>query len=139
MLPLCIEEKIAVTPYSPLASGRLARDWSVTTKRLETDPIAKRKYDATAEADKMVVERVAEVAEKHAIPRAHIALAWLLHKKPVVAPVIGATKIPHLESAVESLLVQLAPEEVAFLEEPYVPHPIVGLIPYGGDLLIAQK
>jgi aryl-alcohol dehydrogenase-like predicted oxidoreductase len=96
MMPLCIEEKIAVTPYSPLASGRLARDWSETTKRLETDPIAKRKYDATAEADKMVVERVAEVAEKHAVPRAHIALAWLLHKNPVVAPVIGATKIPHL-------------------------------------------
>ena len=67
------------------------------------------------------------------------ALAWLLHKKPVVAPVIGATKIPHLESAVESLSVQLTPEEVAYMEEPYVPHPIVGLIPYGGDLLIAQK
>jgi aryl-alcohol dehydrogenase-like predicted oxidoreductase len=139
MLPLCKEEKIAVTPYSPLASGRLARDWAETTKRLETDPIAKRKYDATADADKLVVERLAEVAEKHGVPRAQIALAWLLQKEPVVAPVIGATKIPHLESAVESLSVQLTPEEVAYLEEPYVPHPIVGLIPYGGQLLSARK
>jgi aryl-alcohol dehydrogenase-like predicted oxidoreductase len=139
MLPLCIEEKIAVTPYSPLASGRLARDWTETTTRYETDPIAKRKYDATAEADKMVVERLAQVAEKHGVPRAHIALAWLLQKGPVVAPVIGATKIPHLEGAVESLAVQLTPEEVAYLEEPYVPHPIVGLIPYGGQLLSARK
>jgi len=139
MLPLCKEGKIAVTPYSPLASGRLARDWAETTKRLETDPIAKRKYDATADADKLVVERLAEVAEKHGVPRAQIALAWLLQKEPVVAPVIGATKIPHLESAVESLSVQLTPEEVAYLEEPYVPHPIVGLIPYGGQLLSARK
>ena len=137
MMPLCIEEKIAVTPYSPLAAGRLARDWSESTQRLETDAIAKRKYDATAEADKMVVERVAEVAEKHGVPRAHISLAWLLHKKPVVAPVIGATKIPHLESAVESLSVQLSPEDMAILEEPYLPHPIVGLIPYGA--LNAQR
>ena len=114
MMPLCEEEKIAVTPYSPLASGRLARDWAESTERYETDPIAKMKYDATAEADKLVIERVAEVAEKHAVPRAHIALAWLLQKEPVVAPVIGATKIPHLESAVESLSVQLTPEEIAY-------------------------
>jgi aryl-alcohol dehydrogenase-like predicted oxidoreductase len=139
MLPLCIEEKIAVTPYSPLASGRLARDWAETTKRGETDPIAKRKYDATAEADKMVVERVAEVAEKHGVPMAHISLAWLLQNGPVVAPVIGATKIAHLESAVESLSIQLTPEDVAYLEEPYVPHPVVGLIPYGGQLLSARR
>jgi len=131
MMPLCIEEKIAVTPYSPLAAGRLARDWSETTQRLETDPIAKMKYDATAEADKMVIARVAEVAEKHGVPLAHIALAWLLQKEPVVAPVIGATKIPHLESAVESISVQLTSAEMAYLEEPYVPHPVVGLIPFG--------
>lgn len=139
MLPLCAEEKIAVTPYSPLASGRLARDRSETSQRLETDPIARQKYDATADSDKMVIERVAEVAEKHGIPRAHISLAWMLQKVPVVAPVIGATKIPHLESAVASLSVRLTPEEMAYLEEPYVPHPLVGLIPYGGQLLIAQK
>jgi aryl-alcohol dehydrogenase-like predicted oxidoreductase len=133
MMPLCIEEKIAVTPYSPLASGRLARDWSETTQRLETDPIAKQKYDTTAEADKIVIERVAEIAEKHAVPRAHVSLAWMLQKAPVVAPVIGATKISHLESAVEATLIQLTPEDFAYLEEPYVPHPIVGLIPYGSQ------
>ena len=132
MMPLCQEEKIAVTPYSPLASGRLARAWAETTTRLETDQIAMSKYDATADADKLVVERVSEVAEKHAVPRSHIALAWLLQKNSVVAPVIGATKIQHLESAIESLAVQLTAEEVAYLEEPYVPHPIVGLIPYSG-------
>jgi aryl-alcohol dehydrogenase-like predicted oxidoreductase len=126
MLPLCKEEKIAVTPYSPLASGRLARDWAETTKRYETDQIAKSKYDATAEADKLVVERLAEIAEKRGTPRAQIALAWLLQKEPVVAPVIGATKISHLESAVESLSIKLTPEEIAFMEEPYVPHRIVG-------------
>ena len=139
MLPLCAEEKIAVTPYSPLASGRLARDWAETTQRLETDPIAKQKYDTTAEADKMVVERVAEIAGKYAVPRAYVSLAWLLQKETVVAPVIGATKIAHLESAVEATSVQLTSEEIAYIEEPYVPHPIVGLIPYGGQLLIERK
>lgn len=132
MMPLCIEEKIAVTPYSPLASGRLARNWSETTTRLETDPIAKQKYDATAASDKMVVERVAETAEKYAVPMAHIALAWMLHKRPVVAPVIGATKLSHLESAVAAVDVKLETADIAYLEEPYAPHPIVGLLPYGG-------
>lgn len=126
MLPLCKEEKIGVTPYSPLASGRLTRDWSETTQRSETDLILKSKYDATAEADRYVVERVAELADKHGVPRIHIALAWLLQKEPVTAPIIGATKISHLEGAVGSLSVKLTPEEMTFLEEPYVPHPIVG-------------
>ena len=130
MLPLCIEEKIAVTPYSPLAAGRLARDWSEKTTRLETDPIAKQKYDATADTDKVIIERVAEIAVKYGVPMAHIALAWLRHKKPVIAPVIGATKIPNLESAVASLTVKLTPDDMAHLEEPYPPHPVVGLIPY---------
>ena len=114
-------------PYSPLASGRLTRDWSSeSTLRSETDQIAKSKYDATAETDRQVVERVAEIAEKHGVPRVHIALAWLLQKKPVTAPIIGATKITHLEDAVGALSVKLIQEEVAYLEEPYVPHPIVG-------------
>lgn len=131
MMPLCAEEKIAVTPYSPLASGRLARATSDSSQRLETDPIAKQKYDATASSDQAVIERVAEVAEKHGVPRAHVALAWMLQKAPVVAPVIGATKISHLETAVEALAMSLSVEEMAYLEEPYVPHPVVGLIPYG--------
>ena len=126
MMPLCRAEKIASTPYSPLASGRVARPWNESTTRLEADPVAKSKYDATAAADKGIVERVAEVAAKHDVPMGHVALAWLLQKAPVVAPVIGATKLSHLESAVESLATKLAPEEVTFLEEPYVAHSIVG-------------
>ena len=127
MLPLCRAEGIGVIPYSPLASGRLTRDWSSeSTLRSETDQIAKSKYDATAETDRRVVERVAEIAEKHGAPRVHIALAWLLQKEPVTAPIIGATKIKHLEDAVGALAVNLTAEEVAYLEEPYAPHRIVG-------------
>lgn len=126
MLPLCREEIIASTPYSPLASGRLARDWSETTTRLETDPIAKGKYDATADADKRVVDRLGEIAGKHGVPRAQIALAWLLHKQPVVAPVIGATKVDQLESPVASVAIKLTAEEISYMEEPYVPHQVVG-------------
>ncbi|MGQ4681475.1 aldo/keto reductase [Paenibacillus polymyxa] len=126
MLPLCREEKIGVIPYSPLASGRLTRDPEETTYRSETDDIQKSKYDATANADRWIVERVANIAEKHGVPRVHIALAWLLQKAPVTAPIIGATKISHLKEAVATLTVKLTTEEVAFLEEPYVPHSIVG-------------
>lgn len=126
MLPLCNEEKIAVTPYSPLASGRLTRDWSETTHRSETDQVQKSKYDATADADRLIVERVSEISNKRGVPRVHIALAWLLQKEPVTAPIIGATKMSHLEDAVGALSVKLTPEEIAFLEEPYVPHPIIG-------------
>ena len=114
-------------PYSPLASGRLTRDgWSESTLRSETDQIAKSKYDATAETDQQVVVRVAEIAEKHGVARVHIALAWLLQKDPVTAPIIGATKITHLEDAISALSVKLTHEEVTYLEEPYVPHRIVG-------------
>lgn len=127
MLPLCREEKIGIIPYSPLASGRLTRDRSSeSTLRSETDQIARSKYDATAETDQQIVERVAEVSEKYGTPRVHIALAWLLQKEPVTAPIIGATKISHLEDAVGALSIRLTQEEVAYLEEPYVPHPIVG-------------
>jgi aryl-alcohol dehydrogenase-like predicted oxidoreductase len=126
MLPLCTEEKIGVTPYSPLASGRLTRDWKETTHRSETDQIQKYKYDSTADADQLVVERVAAIAEKHGVPRIHIALAWLLQKEPVTAPIIGATKRSHLQDAVGALSVKLTAEEIEFLEEPYIPHPIVG-------------
>lgn len=126
MLPLCIDEGIGVTPYSPLASGRLIRDWAETTHRSETDNIQKAKYDATAESDKLIVERVAEIAEKIGVPRIHVALAWLLQKQPVTAPIIGATKIAHLEDAVGALALNLSSEVIAYLEEPYVPHTIVG-------------
>jgi aryl-alcohol dehydrogenase-like predicted oxidoreductase len=126
MLPLCKEEKIGVIPYSPLASGRLTRDWAETTHRSETDQIQKSKYDATADTDRLVVERVAAIAEKYGVSRIHVALAWLLQKEPVTAPIIGATKVSHLEDAAGALSIQLTPEEISFLEEPYVPHRIVG-------------
>ncbi|CAH1057332.1 1-deoxyxylulose-5-phosphate synthase YajO [Paenibacillus pseudetheri] len=126
MLPLCKEEKIGVIPYSPLASGRLTRDWTVSTHRSETDQIQKSKYDGTTEADHLVVERVAAIAGKHGVPRIHIALAWLLQKEPITAPIIGATKISHLEDAVGALSITLTAQEITFLEEPYTPHPIIG-------------
>ncbi|TBL69067.1 aldo/keto reductase [Paenibacillus thalictri] len=126
MLPLCKEEKIGVIPYSPLASGRLTRDRGETTHRSETDQIQKRKYDAMADADQSIVDRAAELANIHEVPRSQIALAWLLQKQPVTAPIVGATKLTHLEDAVGSLSVKLTPEEVAYMEEPYVPHPVVG-------------
>ncbi len=124
MMPLCIEEKIAMTPYSPLAAGRLTRDLAEKTYRSETDEIAKFKYDTTADTDRLVVEIVAELAKKHGVPRAQIALAWLLHKEPITAPIIGATKISHLEDGVGALDVKLTPEEISLLEEPYVPHAV---------------
>ncbi|MEK4237213.1 aldo/keto reductase [Paenibacillus sp. FSL H7-0714] len=126
MMPLCQDQKIAVTPYSPLASGRLIRDWSETTRRSETDLIQKSKYDSTADVDRLIVERVASLAEKRGVPRTHIALAWLLQKASVVAPIVGATKIAQLEDSVDALAVKLSPEEISFLEELYVPHLIVG-------------
>lgn len=127
MLPLCRAEGIGVTPYSPLASGRLTRDWSADSSlRAETDQIARSKYDATAETDRQVVERVADIAAKHEVPRVHIALAWLLQKEPVTAPIVGATTTQHLDDAVGALAVTLSADEVAYLEEPYVPHPVVG-------------
>src|SRR5437016_13860041 len=106
MLPLCRQEKIGVIPYSPLASGRLTRDWSSeSTLRSQTDHIAKSKYDATAQTDRQVVSRVAEIAEKHGDPRVHIALAWLFQKKPVTAPTIGATQTTHLDDSLRPLSV----------------------------------
>ena len=127
MMPLCRAEGIGSIPYSPLASGRLTRDWAPESSlRAETDQIAKFKYDATAETDRRIVERVAEVAEKYGVTRVQIALAWLLQKEPVTAPIIGATKLSHLDDAAGALPVKLTPEDVGYLEEPYVPHRIVG-------------
>ncbi|QYK67546.1 aldo/keto reductase [Paenibacillus sp. S02] len=126
MMPLCTDQKIAVTPYSPLASGRLIRDWSENTHRSETDLIQKSKYDSTADVDRLIVERVALVAEKRGVARSHIALAWLLQKESVAAPIVGVTKMQQLEDSVGALSVKLTQEEISFLEEPYVPHPIVG-------------
>jgi len=126
MVPFCREENIALTPYSPLASGRLARPWSESTERSESDKIAKRKYGSTGTADKKVVERVAELAANKDVPMVQISLAWLMQKEPVTIPIIGSTKLSHLESAVPAVSVELSQEEINFLEEPYIPHEVVG-------------
>jgi len=131
MLPLCLEEKIASTPYSPLAAGRLSRPRSENTKRFDTDAFAKVKYDSTADMDDVIIARVAEIAEKRGISRSQVALAWLLHKPPVVSPVIGSTKIAHLEDSVAAVSVSLSDDEINYLEEPYMPHKIVGPNSYG--------
>jgi aryl-alcohol dehydrogenase-like predicted oxidoreductase len=128
MAPLCKDAKIACTPYSPLAAGKLARDWSETTKRSQTDKIMIRRYGATEDVDKPVVDRVAELAKKRGVPMAHISTAWLLQKDTVAAPIIGPTKMLHIEDAVAALQLTLTAEEVAYLEEPYVPHKVVGAI-----------
>lgn len=126
MMPLCADQKIAVTPYSPLAAGRLTRDWGAETKRYLTDKTANQKYDKTMEQDREIVARVAQIADKHQSKRAQIALAWLLQKEQVVAPIIGATKESHLSDALPALDLKLTVEEIAYLEEPYLPHAVVG-------------
>ncbi|SFM50386.1 Predicted oxidoreductase [Paenibacillus sp. 1_12] len=126
MLPLCKAEKIGVIPYSPLAGGRLTKDPQEKTHRSETDQMVKQKYDATAATDQLIINQVAVIAEKHGVLRAQIALAWLLQKDPVTAPIVGATKISHLEDAVAAHSIKLMPEVMVSLEEPYVPHQIVG-------------
>lgn len=126
MFPYCKEENIALTPYSPLASGRLVKPLGETSKRLEEDVYAKGKYDATAEKDGIIIDRVAELAEKKGLTRSQIAIGWLLSK--VTAPVVGATKLSHVEAAVESVPVKLSAEELAYLEEPYVAHELVGMM-----------
>lgn len=126
MLPFCKEEKIGVIPWSPLARGRLTRDWEETSTRSENDAFGEHLYQATAEADRKVVEAVKEIAENRGVPRAQIALAWILQKQPVAAPIIGATKEHHLTDAVSSLDIKLTADEINALEKPYVPHQISG-------------
>jgi 1-deoxyxylulose-5-phosphate synthase len=124
MLPLCAAEGVGVIPWSPLARGRLTRDWEESSSRSETDQVTKRLYTKTAEADRGVVERVAEIAKKRGAPRAQVALAWLLQKPAVTAPIVGASKANHLEDAVAALSLGLTADEITAIEEPYVPHPI---------------
>jgi aryl-alcohol dehydrogenase-like predicted oxidoreductase len=125
MLPLCADQGVGVLPWSPLARGRLTRDWDETTERSLTDEFGKTLYD-TASSDRKVVDRVAEVAAARGVPRAQVALAWMLHNPVVTAPIVGASKPGHLEDAVAAVGLRLDAEEVARLEEPYVPHEVVG-------------
>nr|AHF24235.1 putative oxidoreductase, aryl-alcohol dehydrogenase like protein [uncultured bacterium Contig224] len=126
LVPCCAEEGIALTPYSSLASGRLSRLPGETSKRLEEDSYAKFKYDATAEADARVIERVAEIAAKRGVTMTEVSLAWLLTK--VASPIAGATKLHHVDGAAAAVDLELSAEEIAYLEEPYVPHAIVGVM-----------
>ena len=126
MLPLCIDQGVAVLPWSPLARGRLARDWDATSERQETDAFAKTLYDLTSESDRQIVARVGELAKTRGVPRAQVALAWLLQKNGVTSPIVGASKPHHLDDAVAALSLKLSADEIAKLEAPYVPHRIVG-------------
>ena len=126
MLPCCTDAGIALTPYSSLASGRLSRRPGQTSKRLEEDSYAKFKYDASAQADALVIDRVAQLAADKGVSMTEVSLAWLLTK--VDAPVVGATKLHHIDGAVAAVDLELSAQEIAFLEEPYVPHAIVGVM-----------
>ena len=127
MIPFCIDDGVGVIPWSPLARGKLTRDWNDTTARSETDAFGKMIYAATAEQDRRVVEAVAQVATGRGLPRAQIALAWLLAKPGITAPIIGATKAEHLSDAFAALAVTLSDDEMGALEASYVPHPVIGL------------
>ena len=127
MVPYCSEENIALTPYSALASGRLSRKPGADdTKRAAEDAYAKFKYDSTAQQDSLIIERVSELAEKHGVTMTEISLAWLLSK--VASPIVGATKLSHIEGAARAVDLELTEEETAYLEEPYVPHPLAGVM-----------
>jgi aryl-alcohol dehydrogenase-like predicted oxidoreductase len=127
MIGLCQAEGVAVIPWSPLARGRLTRAWkSESTLRSDTDVFGNAMYARTEEADRAVIDRLGEIAEKRGVPRAQVALAWMLAKSAVTAPIVGATKPHHLQDAVAALSIGLTPEEVKALEEPYVPHPVLG-------------
>lgn len=130
MARLCKEDNIAMTPYSALAGGRLAKLPGETSKRLQEDAYAKSKYDATARQDGMIIERVAQLAEKHGVTMTEISLAWLLTK--VTSPVVGATKKRHIDGAAGAVDIDLDREEIAYLEELYVPHNLVGVMSQNG-------
>src|SRR5580658_3030532 len=126
MLPLCAAEGIGVIPWSPLARGRLTRPWGADSARMATDDYGRKLYGATLDADRNVVAATADVARRRGVPPAQVALAWLMQNPAVTAPIVGASKASHLDDAVAALSLQLTAEEVAALEEPYVPHPVVG-------------
>ena len=126
MVKLCKEDNIALTPYSALAGGRLSKHHGETSKRLQEDSYARLKYDTTAAQDSIIIDRVAELAKKHGVSMTEVSLAWLLTK--VTSPVVGATKLYHVEGAVKAVALSLTAEEIAYLEEPYIPHSLVGVM-----------
>lgn len=126
MAKLCREDNIAMTPYSALAGGRLSKHSGETSKRLQEDSYARLKYDGTAEQDNVIIQRVAELADKRGVSMTEISLAWLMTK--VTAPVVGATKLSHIEGAAKAVELELTDDEIAYLEEPYIPHKLVGVM-----------
>ncbi len=126
MLPLCRDQNVAVVPWSPLARGRLTRDWDESSERQNTDEILKKLYKKTVDADRRIVEEVARIAKTRGVPRAQVALAWVAQKPGITAPIVGAAKPNHLTDAVAALSLNLTAEEIAVLEAPYVPHGIEG-------------
>ena len=127
MIPFCADQGIAYLPWSPLARGRLTRPLAESSSRQETDPVGKNLYDAAQAADAKVAEKVGMVAKARGVPRAQIALAWVLRNGAVTSPIIGASKAEHLDDAVAALAIKLTDEEVRTLEEAYVPHAVVGI------------
>jgi aryl-alcohol dehydrogenase-like predicted oxidoreductase len=128
MMGLCAAEGVGVIPWSPLARGRLTRDWDESSERMETDEVWKKLYTAAADSDRKIVERVTEVSASRGVPRAQVALAWMLHQPAVTSPIIGASKPHHLDDATAALSLNLSNDEISALEEPYVPHPIAGFV-----------
>ncbi len=126
MMPLCMDAGVGVLPWSPLARGRLTRDWETESERSKTDLFGASLYKGMEDADRAVVERVGVIAKQRGVPRAQVALAWVLQKPGVSAPIVGASRPQHLEDAVAALSINLTPEEIASLEAPYVPHRIAG-------------
>ena len=126
MLPLCIDQKVAITPWSPLAKGRLTREIGTQTDRSKNDVIANTFFPLELASDQEIIKRVAKVASDKGVSKAQVSLAWLLSKNYVTSPIIGSTKVSHLEEAVQSLEVTLTKEEIDYLEAPYTPHQIVG-------------
>ncbi len=126
MLPLCVDQGIGVIPWSPLARGRLTRDWDEGSTRQDSDEVLKSMYTQTVDSDRAIVQAVADVAEQRGVPRAQVALAWVSSRSAVTAPIVGATKQHHLDDAVAALDLTLTDEEVEALEAPYGPHPIEG-------------
>lgn len=137
MAKLCCEENIAMTPYSALAGGRLAKRPDQTSKRLQEDSYARLKYDSTAEQDGVIIERVAQLDEKHGVSMTEISLAWLLTK--VAAPVVGATKLSHIEGAAKAVDLSLSNDEIAYLEEMYIPHKLVGVMAQNTPAAVKEK
>lgn len=134
LIPVCKQMNVALTPYSPLASGRCARpNWEADTLRSKTDKVARGKYDSTEEADKAIAARIADLAEKYETSMTAVTFAWHF-AKGVASPIVGATKAKYLDDAAGAFDVKLTPEDVAYIDEPYTPHAVMGALRQNGAM-----